>query len=454
VIDTHAHLDFKQFDKDRSQVIDYALSNGVERIINIGVNLKSSRNSVKLAEQYDHIYATVGFHPHDAKDLTDKSLKEMEELAGHERVVAIGEIGLDFYRNLSPQKDQIKAFKKQIDLAKRLKLPIVVHVRDAWDDAIAVLKESEAESVGGVLHSFTGSSEQAELAQGMGFHLSFNGMLTYPDSKTAQVAKGVPLDSILVETDCPYLAPVPYRKKRNQPTYVKFVLQRLAELFSPLTFEDVERVTTLNACRLFRLDKRFAPKITYPIRDSLYLNITNRCTNACVFCVRNFTDFVKGHNLRLDHEPSYDEVIESIDHLEKYREVVFCGYGEPTIRLDILKSVAGYLKGKNVNVRLNTNGQGNLIHKRNIVPELVGLINTVSISLNAEDAGKYEILCKPQLGEDVFGQVIAFTKECKKLLPRTILSVLDMEEIDLKKCEKLAKDLGVEFRIRHYSKAR
>jgi TatD DNase family protein len=213
VIDTHAHLDFKQFDKDRSQVIDYAFSNGVERIINIGVDLKSSWNSVKLAEQYDHIYAAVGFHPHDAKDLTDESLKEIEKLAGHEKVVAVGEIGLDFYRNLSSPEVQIEAFKKQIDLAKRLKLPIVVHVRDAWNDAIKVLKESEAESVGGVLHSFSGSFEQAELAQNMGFYLSFNGMLTYPDSKTSQVAKSVPLDSILVETDCPFLAPVPYRRK-------------------------------------------------------------------------------------------------------------------------------------------------------------------------------------------------------------------------------------------------
>jgi TatD DNase family protein len=454
VIDTHAHLDFKQFNKDRSQVINYALSNGVERIINIGVDLKSSRNSVKLAEQYDQIYAAVGFHPHDAKDLTDEALKELEKLAGYKKVVAIGEIGLDFYRNLSSPEVQIKAFKKQIDLAKRLKLPIVVHVRDAWNDAIKVLKESEAESVGGVLHSFSGSFEQAELAQSMGFHLSFNGMLTYPDSKTSQVAKDISLDSILVETDCPFLAPLPYRRKRNQPAYVKFVLQRLSELFSPLTFEDTERVTTLNACRLFKLGKRFTPKIAYPIRDSLYLNVTNLCSNACVFCVRNFTDFVKGHNLRLDHEPSYEEVIESLDHLEKYREVVFCGYGEPTIRLDLLKSVASYLKSRNVNVRLNTNGQGNLIHKRNIVPELVGLIDTTSISLNAENAEKYEVLCQPQMGDNVFSQVLAFAKECKELLPRTILTVLDMEEIDKERCEKIAKDLGVEFRIRNYHKAR
>ncbi len=452
MIDTHAHVDLKQFDQDRSKVIQYAFSNGVERIINVGCDLKSSQNSVKLTEEYDQIYAAVGFHPHDAKNLTEESLKKIEKLAQHKKVVAIGEIGLDFYRNLSPSEDQINAFKKQIGLAKDLKLPIVVHVREAWDPALTILKETKADFVGGVLHSFTGNSRHARMAQDMGFYLGFNGMLTYPDSKSGQIAKGVSLDSILVETDCPYLSPNPHRGKRNQPAYVKFVLEKLSELFSPLTFQDVERITSLNACRLFNLDKKILPKIAYPIRDSLYLNVTNRCSNACVFCVRNFTDFVKGHNLRLNHEPEYDEVINSINHLDKYREVVFCGYGEPTMRLDLLKDVARYLKSKNAEVRINTNGQGNLIHKRNIVPELVDLIDVVSVSLNVDDGEKYERLCKPRLGENAFGQVIAFAKQCKKLLPRTVLTVLDMPEVDLKKCEKISRELGVEFRIRHYHK--
>jgi TatD DNase family protein len=170
--------------------------------------------------------------------------------------------------------------------------------------------------------------------------------------------------------------------------------------------------------------------------------------------VRNHTDFVKGHNLRLDHEPTTEEVIQSIDRLNRYREVVFCGYGEPTVRLDLLKEVARYLKDSGAEVRLNTNGQGNIIHKRNIVPELVGLIDAASISLNAEDGDKYGTLCRPRFGEKAFGQVIAFAKECKRLLPRTVLTALNMPEIDLKKCEKIAKELGVEFRIRHYTKVR
>lgn len=450
MIDTHAHLDFKQFDKDRRQIIAQAFSSGVEKIVNVGVDLCTSRNSVKLAEEHEQVYAVVGFHPHDSKDLTDQSLRNIARLADHKKVVAIGEIGLDFYRNLSPARHQISAFEKQIALARELELPIVVHVREAWDEALRVLRENRATAVGGVLHAFSGDAEQARQALNMGFCLGFGGMLTYPDSKASQVVKQLPLESIVVETDCPYLAPVPHRRQRNQPAWVELVVRKLSELFRPLTFEDMDRITTLNARRLFKLGNGSVPKIAYRIRDSLYLNITNLCSNACTFCVRNHTDFVKGHNLRLDHEPSYQEVIDSLGDLNDCQEVVFCGYGEPTMRLDLLKAVARFLKDRGATVRLNTNGQGNLIHRRNIVLELVGLLDVVSISLNVDDSDKYVQLCKPRFARDAFRQVIAFARECTKLLPRTVLTVLDMPQVDLKKCRRIAEELVVELRVRHY----
>ena len=452
MIDTHAHLNLKEFDQDRQKVIESALSNGVEKIICVGFDLESSQKAVQLSEEFDQIYAVVGFHPHDAKDLNEKSLKKIEELTNHPKAVAIGEIGLDYYRNLSSREDQIRAFREQIALAKNLNLPIVVHSREAHDQTLEILKDTNACQVGGVLHSFTGNADHAKIAQDMGFYFGFNGMLTYKESKTVQVARGVPIDSILIETDCPYLSPVPHRGKRNQPAYLRYVLEKLTDLFSPLSFEDLKRITSLSANRLFGLDKENLPKIAYPIRNSLYLNITNRCSNSCVFCVRNYTDYVKGHNLRLDHEPSYQEVTSSLDHLGKYKEVVFCGYGEPTIRLDLLKEVARFLKKKNAKVRLDTNGQGNLIHKRNIVPELVGLIDTASISLNVDDSKKYDRVCKSEFGKNIFEKVVDFAKECKKLLPKTVLTFLDMPEVDLKRCEKISKELGIESRIRHYNK--
>ena len=449
MIDTHAHLDFPQFDKDREEVIKSSFDSGVERIINIGVDLESSRKSIELAEKFPEIYATVGVHPHDAKKVDDTYLNELRKLASNKKVCAIGEIGLDFYRNLSPKDKQTEAFEKQIGLAQKLNLPIVVHIRGAYKEALTILKRKSAQKIGGVLHCFSGDLKEARIGLDLGFYLSFNGSLTYHNSKSAEIARKIPLDFILTETDSPYLTPFPHRGERNRPDYVSLVIKKLSEIFSPLTFEDIERITSLNANKLFKLGLKSEPKIAYPIRNSLYLNLTNRCTNSCSFCVRYQKDFVKGHLLKLDKEPDYDEVIKSIGDPKKYDEVVFCGYGEPTLRLDLLKTVAHWLKEKRVTVRLNTNGEGSLIHKRNIVPELVGLVDIASISLNVDSSEKYDKICKPSFGEGVFYKVLDFAKECKKLLPKTLITVLDLPETDLGRCKEIAKELGMELKVRH-----
>jgi TatD DNase family protein len=452
MIDTHAHLDFPQFDKDRKEVIRKAKQEGIIRIINIGVDLESSRKSVELAEEYDEIYATVGFHPHDADKLNLNSLKEIKRLAQHPKVVGIGEIGLDFYRNLSPKETQIQAFKDQIKLALDVNKPIAVHIRNAWDQGLSILQKTDAKKVGGVLHCFTGNLDQTKKGLDLGFYLSFNGTLTYHKSKSAELVRKLPLDFILTETDCPYLTPFPHRGKRNEPSYVKLVGEKLAQLFSPLTYQDIERTTTVNAQKLFGLNVKFRPKIAYLIRNSLYLNLTNDCTNSCTFCVRFYSDFVKGHYLRLDHEPNYQEVIQAMGDFQKFDEVVFCGFGEPTLRLDLLKRIAKHVKEKGVKTRLNTNGEGNLIHKRNVVPELAGLIDVASVSLNVDTSEKYDKICKSKYGRGVFYDVIDFIKECKKLLPETVVTVLDLPETDFKKCEEIAKNLDVKLRKRHYKR--
>ena len=446
MIDTHTHLDFPQFDKDREEVIKTSFASGVERIINIGVDLESSRKSIELADKYLEIYATVGVHPHDAKKVDDTYLNELEKLAKKRKVCAIGEIGLDFYRNLSPKDKQTEAFEKQIDLAQELNLPIVVHIRGAYKEALAILKNKNDHHIGGVLHCFSGDLKEAKIGLDLGFYLSFNGTLTYSNSRVVEIAKKIPLDFILTETDCPYLPPVPHRGERNRPHYVRLVIEKLAEILSPLTFKDIERITTLNANRLFGLGLESKPKIAYPIRNSLYLNITNRCSNSRSFCVRYQKDFVKGHFLKLEEEPDYDEVVQSIGDPKKYDEVVFCGYEEPTLRLDLLKKVAQWLKERNVQVRLNTNGEGNLIHQRNIVPELVSLIDVVSISLNVDTSEKYDKICRSQFGKGVLNKVLDFVRECKKLLPKTIITVLDLPETDLEKCRQMAEELGVELK--------
>jgi len=254
LIDTHAHLDDRRFNRDRDRVIERAKKEGITTIIHIGFDKESSLNACSMAEKYEDIYAAVGVHPHDAKDASDDVLELIYNLAKtKKKVVAVGEIGLDYYRDLSPRDVQKRVFSHQIALAKELDLPIVVHDRDAHGDVLKILKEERAGRVGGILHCFSGSREMAEECIKMGLYISFAGPITYSNARRlVEVARYVPLDRFLVETDCPYLTPEPYRGKRNEPAYVKLVAQKAAEI-KGITFEELAKITTANAKEVFRI---------------------------------------------------------------------------------------------------------------------------------------------------------------------------------------------------------
>jgi TatD DNase family protein len=250
LIDSHAHLDFRQFNRDREAVIRRAREVGLVAIVNIGTSLASSRASVALAQRYDFIYAAVGIHPHDAKTVDRAALDALRELARHPKVVAIGETGLDYYRDLSPRPVQRRAFQDQLDLAAELGLPVVVHSRDAHDDVLAALKAWEGT---GVLHTYAAGPERLDEVMAMGFTIGLSGPVTYARAKgLREVARRVPLDRLLVETDCPYLTPEPHRGGRNEPAYVKLVAAQVAQArgVSP---EHVASITTENTRRLFGL---------------------------------------------------------------------------------------------------------------------------------------------------------------------------------------------------------
>ena len=450
MIDTHAHLDFPQYDSDRDDVIKNGFEQGLETVVNIGVDLETSRKSIELAERYDRICATVGVHPHDSKDAPGDYLDQIEKLAAHKKVVAIGEIGLDYYRDHSPRDIQRRFFKEQLALAKRLDMPVVVHIREAVDDAFKILEDSGV--VGGILHSFPGDEGQAAWGVDRGFFVSFAGPITYPRSDKVKVAASLPLSRIVTETDAPYLTPQAFRGKRNQPVYVRYVIEKLAEIFAPYTFEDVERITSYNARRVYRLPLDKTPKIVYKIRKSLYINLTNRCSCNCYFCPRSgSTDgFVAGHYLFLRTEPSPDDVIEAVERESGFEEVVFCGLGEPTLRLKELLRIAEHLKSKGHRIRLNTNGHGNLINKSDIVPKLAGVIDRVSVSLNAQDAETYRRIARPDFGEQSYRAILDFVKGCRLSGIETVVSAVDIPEVDMDACRSRASELGVEFRIRKY----
>jgi len=259
-IDSHAHLDVPNYDADRAEVIDRARQSGVEMILEIcgsDVGKGSLDVGLKLAEEYSFIYAAVGVHPHEAS-LYDEALeRKLLAMSGHEKVIGWGEIGLDYHYDHSPRDAQRRVFRRQLRLALERRLPAIIHTREAEDDTIQILREEWAEPgagvVGGIIHCFTGSQRLADAAIDMGFHISFSGVLTFKNAADLrEVARSVPMERLLIETDCPYLAPLPHRGKRNEPAFVLETAAKLAEL-KGVGAEEIARATSGNFKRLFNL---------------------------------------------------------------------------------------------------------------------------------------------------------------------------------------------------------
>jgi TatD DNase family protein len=452
LIDTHAHLEMREFNDDREDVIKRAREAGVEYIITVGTTVESCRDAVMLADKYDFVYASIGIHPHEVKDILHPTYEIIRHFAQHPKVVAYGEIGLDYHYENSSRTDQKIKFRDLLREARKLELPVIIHDREAHVDTMQLLSEEWTPDLGGVMHCFSGDLAMARELIEMGFSISIAGPVTFPKAEALrEVVRQVPIEHLLVETDSPYLAPQPVRGKRNEPAFVRHTAEMIAQV-KGLSFDDVARITSFNAMQLFGIGAVSKEgRVTYPIRNSLYLNITNRCTSACTFCARYFTDFVKGHNLRLKDEPTPKELIKEIKDPKRYDEVVFCGYGEPLLRLDVVKEVAAAVKKKGGKVRIDTNGHGNLIHKRNILPELAGLVDAVSVSLNAQNAELYEKLSQPKFGPASYDAVKDFIREAKKHIPDVTATVVSHPDVDIEACRKIAGELGAAFRVREYN---
>ncbi len=250
LIDSHAHLDFKDFVNDQTDTIQRAREVGVTRIINIGTSLTSSQQAIELAQKYPAVYAAVGIHPHDSNEVNHEILTKLKLLSQQPKVVAIGEIGLDYFKMYQPVDIQERAFQRQLELALELKLPVVIHTRAAESATIEMLKSIQSTDWQGVFHCFPGDVALAQQVLDLGFHISYTGVITFKNSTAGEVIRYIPLDRLLVETDCPFMTPVPHRGKRNEPAYVYFVAQKIAEI-KQISLEQVAEVTTGNVERLF-----------------------------------------------------------------------------------------------------------------------------------------------------------------------------------------------------------
>ena len=252
--DTHAHLDDERFDEDREELIARMKEEGISPCMTVGANMRMNAINVELAKKHEgYLYATVGLHPHDAKELNEETMAQMKEWAKLPQVKAWGEIGLDYYYDRSERDVQRAAFRAQLDAAKELGLPVILHIRDAHGDALDILREKKGSLPRGVVHCYSGSWESAQEYMSLGFHISFTGSVTFKNAvKLAEVSDKIPLDRLMIETDCPYMAPVPHRGKRNDPTLVKVIAQFLADRRG-MDVEELARITRENGLKLFNI---------------------------------------------------------------------------------------------------------------------------------------------------------------------------------------------------------
>lgn len=253
LIDTHAHIFYENFKDDLDEVIQRAKDNGVEKIIVPATDLKTCTEVISLAEKYEIIYGTAGVHPHETKDWDKANINQLEKFAQHEKIIGIGEIGLDYYYDFSPKEKQKEAFTDQLNLAVKLGLPAVIHNRDSDDDMLEVIDSYKGSGLKAQFHCFNASSDHAAKYIEMGHYISFTGNITFKKADSLRnVLMQIPLDRIMVETDSPFITPVPFRGKRNEPAYVKYVAEKTAEIHG-ITFEEAARISSENACRFFNL---------------------------------------------------------------------------------------------------------------------------------------------------------------------------------------------------------
>jgi len=449
-VDTHAHLFYPNYDSDLDEVITRAKNAGVDYIVVPATDLVSSAQAIQLAEKYDFIYATVGIHPHDTKEFSKELIPLLEEKAMHPKVVAIGEIGLDYYYDFSPKEKQLFAFEEQIKLALKLNLPVIIHNRDANDDIMNFARKYKESGLKAQYHCFAGSVDDARELVEMHHFISFPGNITFKKADNLRkVLSRIALENLLLETDSPFMTPVPHRGERNEPSYIKLVAETIADVHK-LRLEDVALTTSYNAYKLFGIGNKPMLSYTYQIGNSLYINVTNRCNADCVFCDRKGEAVINGYNLKMkkSEEPDADVYIKEIGDPKRFKEIVFCGYGEPTIRWDVVKEVAKYVKENGGKTRMNTDGHGNYINKRDITPEMKGLIDTVSISLNSIDPVQYSALMR--VDQSTHKEMLDFAIKAKEYT-HVVMSIVGLSQVDSEAAKKFVTEkLGVDFREREY----
>jgi TatD DNase family protein len=420
MIDSHCHLNLDDFEEDFEDVVVRAVGDGVSAFVNIGYDRESMRRTLELLEKYPFFYGVVGVHPHDASTLDDSLYSEIEAALKHPRVVAVGEIGLDFYRDHSPRDVQRDVFKSMISLARKENLPVVIHCRDAFNDVVETLAEAGS-GYRGIFHAFAGDVEHARRVMEMGFHIGIGGVVTYRNSPVSQTVKSLPLDCIVLETDSPYLTPHPYRGRRNEPSYVTHVARAVASALGVSQYE-VDATTSENVFEALGIREEVRPSGVYRFGDTIYIQTT----------------------------VGVPQGLEGFEGAEEVREAVICGFGDPLDEMDRVMNVARWAADKGLRVRVNTSGLANVTAGRDVTRELSEFVDEIVVTFFGTSASQHERMAMAGVDEKAFGAMCGFVRSSVKAGMDTVCEFIAAPKFQAEPCRAMARDLGAQYDIRMY----
>ena len=419
MIDSHCHLNLQHFEDDREGAIARAVSDGVAAFVNIGYDSESLRDTLELVERYPFIFGAAGVHPHDAATLDDDLEAAVRHALGHPRVLAVGEIGLDFYRNLAPREVQVETFRRMIRLARDTDKPIIIHCRDAFNEVIDVL-ESEGGTYRGIFHAFSAGEAEARKVSELGFHVGIGGVVTYRNARLGETVAAIPLDRIVLETDSPYLTPHPWRGKRNEPSFVAHVARAVAKS-KHMTPAEVDQGTTESTFAALGLSAEALPRPVYKIEGAVYI----------LAAAAELAD--------LDVPPP-----------DGVGEAIITGFTDPLVRLEHVLALADRARERGWRVRVNTAGLANLEAGRDVTKDLAGRVDEINVVLFGPTAKIHDELAYPPVGNEGWASIRDFVRCAVASGIETVCEFVAVPGFDAEPCREFARDLGAQYDIRMY----
>jgi TatD DNase family protein len=420
MIDSHCHLNLDHFEDDQEGTIGRALNDGVIGFMNIGYDRSSLRQTLELVEQYPFMFGAAGVHPHDATSYDADLDNEVRAALDHPRMVAVGEIGLDFYRDIAPREVQIDVFRKMIALSREKDhKPIVIHCRDAFNEVIETLI-NEGGTYRGIFHAFSGGDAEARTIFTLGFHVGIGGVITYRNARLAETVAALPIERLVIETDSPYLTPHPWRGKRNEPAFVAHVLRTIARAKN-MTVAEVDRITTENYLNAMGLPAEALPRPVYKLGDAVYIQAA-AATPA-----------------DLDSVSSEDET-----------EAVLTGVVDPLDNMEHLLALASRARERGWRVRVNSLGFANHTAGRDVTKELGGLVDEIDVTLFGVTAKLHDELAYPSVDNEGWEQIRDFIRCSVASGIETVCEFVATPGFEPEPCRQFARDLGARYDIRMY----